>query len=134
MVCELQPRSVSVPLDLASLGEHGHDSDRYARQVSETLSGNQKLSEFLEVSRAAAQSKNVPLRIRLVIDPAARILNRIQWERASDAKTGDRLALNPEVLLTRLVPESGAPEMGALDRHPLRALIAIASPDDLLGR
>lgn len=126
----LMVESALVPFTLAGIREHAHDNQAYGNALAKLLFSSPALCNLFNGARTAAKSLDRVLRLRLVIDDQCPVLSRVHWERLSGPDTDDSLALNSEVLLTRVVPDAGA-KLRPMGPDPMRALIAIASPADL---
>lgn len=106
-------------------------SDEYGRRLHDALLPSADLVAGFRSAAALAESRQSPLRIRLLVDAAAPDLHHLRWESLRDSATGALLFGGDRVFFSRYI---GTPVYRSLGRRPrgdLRALAVIASPSDV---
>jgi CHAT domain len=120
-------------LDVEHLRTLVVDVEAYSRLLSETLFGMPDVADFFDKARTVADASDVPLRLRLLVDPKAPAqFHALRWETLRDPRTGHRIATMRNVLFSRYLSSARwRPLVPAWPGHELRALIAVANPDGL---
>jgi CHAT domain-containing protein len=109
----------------------GPDSDSYGRILSGQLFGHESTRVALAQARSFADSQGLQLRLRLWIADEARELHSLRWETLQDLTDGSSLLVNERVLFSRYLASRDWRIMEHRARAELRALVAIANPDDM---
>jgi hypothetical protein len=91
-----------------------------------------KVRSFYDKALATAEVRDIPLHLRLLVDPRAPLrYHQIRWEAIRDPITGSRLATRHNVLLSRYLSTPDWRPVPLPPWHRLKALVVIASPLDL---
>lgn len=124
----LSERPGAARFDLAALQQLHDDPAAYGAALSAELFAEPATLADLSAARAAADSADLPLRLRLQIDPACPELHELRWETLRDP-AGDRpLILGPRVRFSRYLASADWRRAQLRPRAALRALVAVASP------
>ena len=121
---------VPVQIDLAELRSHQMDDAAYGRALARMLFDSRRLSEAFIKAHAAARAQDLPLRLRLHLDPHDDTLHALRWELLCDTD-GIHLGLSEQVLLSRFVVSTDSSPYKPKPRRVLRALVAAAAPANL---
>src|SRR5688572_957993 len=81
--------------------------------------------------KAGTAADQIPLRVRLFIEPDAEDLHFLYWETLRDPRNGTLLATGERVLFSRYLR---SPDWRSVQRRPraeLRALVVVANPANL---
>ena len=119
-----------VRLDFAALGQQTLNPLVYGQLLSTSLFAAPPLRQALAQARSAAQSLDVPLRLRLLIGPSAPELHALRWETLRDPEA-DAPLLSEQVLFSRYSVSLDWRPVRLRPKSALRALVAIANPSDL---
>ncbi|WP_371679700.1 CHAT domain-containing protein [Streptomyces sp. NBC_01276] len=124
------PRHSSTPLtiDLAELGRHLGDADAYGQALTGMVFGQSaETANFFENAVSAARDSTVHFRIHL--DGPAKY-HSVRWELL---RTPDDIpiAKSGNILLSRYLTDADWNPLPPRTEHDTRALIVIASPNDL---
>jgi hypothetical protein len=103
----------------------------YGLLLGRSLLGHDKVRSCLDRARAAVQTTERRLRLRLCIERWSSELHGLRWETLRDPQTGRSLLTDDNILFSR--------HLGSFDMRPvrlrsktdLRALVAVANPSDL---
>ena len=120
-----------VRIDEGALRAVALDPEAYGRLLSAALFADAAAAKFYAQARAAAATREVPLRIRLAIEPGPGLPADIHWETLRDPEDGRPLALAEDVLLSRYLAGDDWRPVRPRPRAALRALVVIANPTDL---
>ena len=109
----------------------GLDDAAYGRELSRSLFSDQNLRvRFAEVMKAA-EVQDDSLRLRLFIGPTAPELQTLRWERLRDPESNNPLFTKHRVHFSRYLSSRDWRPVQMRTRSSLRALLAIANPEDL---
>jgi hypothetical protein len=117
--------------DLDELRRHAGDDVAYGRLLTDTLFAVDDVREQFAKARAAADSQDVPLRLRLFVGPSAPELHDVRWETLRDPDAETFLLTNENVLFSRYLSSLDWRPVAVRPREALRALTVIANPSDL---
>ena len=136
--CSLPDDDVDVRLvrdgprfDLAQLQNLVYDDISYGRTLSESLFAVEDIRQLFDKARAVAESQDLPLRLRLFIDPSAPELHEIRWETLQDPDRPASLFTSERVLFYRYLSSQDWRPVAVRPKGPLRALVVLANPMDL---
>ncbi len=116
------------PLDAAALPDFVLKPDEYGRALGEQLFQDQEVRTAYIAGMAKARGV---VRVRLWIRSDAAELQALRWELLIDPD-GQRFGTSEHLLFSRLLfPERRAQPITLTPRRNLKALIAVAAPDDL---
>ena len=104
------------------------DTIAYGQYLSQSLLADPALSTAFAQARTAAQSREVPLRLRLFIGPTATELHSLHWETLRDPQDGSPLLTSEHLLFSRYLSSLDWRPVGPRPRADLRALVVVASP------
>lgn len=119
---------VTVAFDHARLRELALAPDAYGQALGRMLFGNPALATAFAQCRAATQSRQLPLRLRLAFSPDAPELHAIRWETLRDPADNLALARSERVIFTRTLASADWQPVTLRARAELRALAVIAAP------
>jgi hypothetical protein len=118
-------------LDFDKLRSMGLDDAAYGSELSRSLFNDQNLRvRFAEVLKAT-EAQDDPLRLRLFIGPTAPELQTLRWERLRDPESNNPLFTKHRVQFSRYLSSRDWRPVQMRTRSSLRALLAIANPEDL---
>ncbi|MFN2197546.1 MAG: CHAT domain-containing protein [Anaerolineales bacterium] len=117
--------------DLEALHSLRLNPEGYGKLLGASLFGDETVRTFYRECRAAAESHNLSLRLRLSIDPAAAGLYELLWETLRDPVNDDWLATSENLVFSRFLGSSGWERVQLRSKGDLRALILVANPQDL---
>jgi len=119
-------------IDTARLATLRHDAAAYGRALTDQLFAAEEMRDFQRRAKSWAKKQDVPLRVRLSIDPDAPArMQAVRWEMLLDLDSGRPLALSTDVWFSRYLSGAGWDLIKPPRKHDLRALVVIASPTDL---
>jgi hypothetical protein len=81
--------------------------------------------------KAAVESADDLLRVKLFVDRSAPELHRLRWELLTDPDTGQPLATSEQILLSRFGSSSDWRPVRLRAKSELQALVAVSNPSDL---
>lgn len=119
--------------DLEALRAAGGDRREYGRLLAQSLFADPKIKAAFEKGCAMAESLEMPLRLRLVIDKSAVELHSVVWESLCDADSGEVLAMRERVLFSRFISREDWRPIHLRAQDEMRALVVIASPANVSG-
>jgi hypothetical protein len=122
---------VSVRFDEQELRAAALDAKQYGRKLGQMLFADAHLARAFAQARAAAASQERPLRLRLMIAADAPELHTLRWETLIAPDDPLPLALSERVILTRMLGSADWQPVTLRAKADLRALVAIAAPQDL---
>lgn len=104
----------------------------YGRSLTDMVFQADKIRVFYEQARASQASRNLPLHLRLFIDPSAPPrFHHLRWESLRDGTSDDPLALIPNVFISRFLGSHDWKPVAPPPKHDLHALIVVANPSDI---
>lgn len=122
--------NVPLRLDKARLLASSVDAQSYGAELSGALIADQRVREAWITARASAEARDLPLRIRLRLDPGDPELHGIRWETVFDDQ-GVALARSERFLLSRYLDSADMTRFRTPARPEVTALIVVASPANL---
>lgn len=125
------PWTGPIQFDFAPLRANQLDPEAYGQQLFRNLTADAHVRDGLRQALETARALDVPLRIRLVLDPADPQLHGLRWELLRDPAQGSFLALSERILLSQALPGGDGTPLRLPEHEELRALVLIASPSDL---
>lgn len=105
------------------------DAEEYGKELTRNLFGDQRV--YNSYDKAMAVAGNLPVRLRLYIDPSAADLHNLRWELLRDPRNDSRLLTSERVLFSRFLASSDWAPVQPRSRGNLRALVAVASSPQL---
>jgi CHAT domain/SIR2-like domain len=117
--------------DLNELHAASGDLKQYGRLLSQCLFADPKIKSAFEKGCVMADSLEMPIRLRIVIDKSATDLHSLVWEALCDANSGDWLATRERMLLSRFISRDDWRPVTLRAKNEMRALVAIASPSNV---
>lgn len=123
--------SGEVALDPRKLAEQIFDPADYARELTRTFFADPSVQSAFLQARGTAQSKGVPLRVRLYIDTSAADLHGLRWENLNDPRDGTPLWTSEQLYFSRFLTSYDWRRVGPQPRHEIQALVVVANPKDL---
>jgi len=122
----------SLKLDARSLRRHHANDEDYGRTLTQQLFGEAEIREAFNMARSNARSQEVPLRVRLFLDPRAYELHSLRWETMRDPDDLDSTLLTSEhYYFSRYLSSYDWGPVHPRAKSQLKALVAIANPADL---
>jgi hypothetical protein len=108
------------------------DPDEYGETLGQYLLKLPKVRSFYDKALATADDRDIPLHLRLLIDPRAPLrYHQIRWEAIRDPLDGSRIATRHNVLFSRYLSTPDWRPVPLPPWHRLKALVVIANPRDL---
>jgi len=117
--------------DLDQLRELALDDAAYGQCLSDSLFADPGIRTAFAQARAAAQTQDVPLCLRLFIGPSAPELHSLRWETLRDPQDGSPLLTGEHLLFSRYLSSRDWRPVRLRPRAELRALVVIADPTGL---
>jgi energy-coupling factor transporter ATP-binding protein EcfA2 len=118
------------PLDVDALRAYA-DPVEYGRALTASFFADPALRAAFAQARAAAQSADLPLRLRLLIGPGVAELHALHWETLRDPEEDALLSTGEQVYFSRYLSSADWRPVRLRPQGDLRALVVIANPDDL---
>ncbi len=128
---EIPPRRGLAPLDVEALLPLHNDPDAYGRRLTEMLFHDAGLRSLYQQARAATQSADLFLRLRLLVGPSAPELAALRWELLRDPESNAALATSEKTLLSRFMVSHDWRPVRLQRKSELTALVAVAAPSNL---
>lgn len=130
---EVRPEPGTVNLDLEKLGllAKSGDADGYGELLTESFFHDESVKTAVAQVRAATESDESVLRIRLNIGRTAPELQVVHWEGLRDPAGGAPLFMGERVLFSRYLAGQDWTPVRLRAESDLNALVAIANPTDL---
>jgi len=122
----------SMKLDARSLRRHHLNDEDYGQTLAQQLFGEAEIRGAFNMARSNARSQEVPLRVRLFLDPRAYELHSLRWETLRDPDDPDSTLLTSEhYYFSRYLSSYDWGPVHPRAKSELKALVAIANPADL---
>lgn len=128
---EVRVERSGAALDLELLRHQVLDDEAYGRVLGESLFAIPEVRQQFSTARAAAESHDLPLRVRLFIGTSAPELHDVRWETMRDPGTGFSLVTSERVLFSRYLSSADWRPVAVRSQARLRALVVVANGDDL---
>jgi hypothetical protein len=119
-----------IELDFDALRALTADAAAYGRALARAVFTD-PIKTFFVKTRAAAQSANAPLRVRLLLDPRLAELHRLRWETLRDPEDEAALFTGENVLCARYLSSLDWRPVAPRAQAQWRVLAAAANPRDL---
>ncbi len=123
--------NVPVTLDRALLLGDALDPEAYGRALTGMAFGDQRLREAWITARTSAEARELPLRIRLRLDPSDPDLHGIRWETVYELDRGTAIARSERFLLSRYLDSADLSRLRTPPREQVAALLVVATPRNL---
>jgi hypothetical protein len=107
-----------------------HDPQAYGRFLGECLLVEPGVERIFAHALSSAQQLEVPLRVQLVLSPNID-LHDLCWETLRNPHDGTALFVRNDLLFSRYLSSEDTRPVRLRDRDELRALVAVAAPDDV---
>jgi len=120
-----------VRLDVNMLRQMDPTSDTYSEQLSKQLFADASVREGFLKAYTIAQSLDLPLRLRLLLNPSATKLHYLHWETLRHPRDQSSLLTSEHVLFSRYVAVQDLRSARSRPKGDLRALVIIANPSEL---
>lgn len=117
--------------DLARLRTLAVDVRAYSQALTSSLFQSPAIKAAFSQARSGAQAMDVPLRVRLFVDPSAPELHRLRWEVLRDPQQGSYLFTGEQVLFSRYLSSLDWRPVRLRPQSELSALVVIANPTNL---
>lgn len=118
-------------LDVEAFRQLQMEPGRYGEALTASLFEHPDVRSPFDTARASAESLDVPLRIRLLIDNNAAELHRVWWETLRDPRDGSYLCADENLLLSRYALTTDYRPVRLGLRSDLSAMLMVASPSNL---
>src|SRR5258708_2558978 len=116
---------------LAKLRATWLDHVAYGRALAKSIWGVAEIKGTFEQARAAAQTRNLPLRVRLAIGANAPELHGLRWETLRDPQSDAPLCTGANLFFSRYLSSLDWRAVQLRSQGELRALAAVANPRNL---
>jgi hypothetical protein len=127
----LTGEEVIVEFDPAALDAEQSDPLDYGQALTQRLFAAPPLQAAFLKARAAADSLDIPLRLRLFVGPSAPELHTLRWETLRDPAEDRPLLTDERLFFSRYLSVSDWRPVRLRPRAALRALVVIANPGNL---
>jgi hypothetical protein len=117
-------------LDLQRLRKLSPYDEAYGTALTEMVLRPADVGPFYRSAIEKSQAASLPLHVRLHVTAPARY-HAVSWETLRDPKTGNRIALEAGVLMSRYLSSPNWQPIQAHQQHKLKALIVVAGPADI---
>lgn len=117
--------------DLDALRALSGDRKQYGQLLSQCLFADPKIKSAFEKGCVMADSLEMPLRLRVVVDKTAADLHSLVWEALCDPDSGEFLAMRERLLISRFVSRDDWRPVNLRAKDEMRALVVIASPGNV---
>lgn len=107
------------------------DPDAYGLKLTEIFFHNPSIKSAFAQARVSAQSLEVPLRFRLLIEPSASELHSVHWETLRDPHDGSPLSTSENLLFSRYLSSMDWRPVRLRAKGELQALVMVANPSNL---
>lgn len=125
-------KAAIIAFDFEQLHHRAHDTVAYGRYLSASLLSDLVAKMALIQALSMTQVLQVPLRVRLAIDPTALELHTLRWETLRDPLNDEWLSTNNYTLFSRYVAGHHPYSRSQPPAAGLHALVAIANPSDVM--
>jgi hypothetical protein len=122
-------RGCKATFDFVQLTALANDPIGYGAALTDSLFSEPDIRGNFEQARASAQTRQIPLRVRLIMDSGE--LHRLRWETLLDPQSRAPLATSERVLLSRYPRSEDSEVVKLRSRGDLSALIVVANPPQL---
>ncbi len=122
------PRARFDPDPLRSLAS---DPAAYGQALTAQLCADPAVPAAFAQAFAAAQSLDLPLRVRLFIGPSAPDLHALRWETLCVPGTTERLLMNEHLLFSRYLSSTDWRPVKLRPKRDLRALVVVSNPSNV---
>ncbi len=107
------------------------DPAAYGSALWKTFFGEPGVQAAVAQALASAQSRNLPLRVRLFIGPSAPELQPLRWETLRNSDTNKSLLTDENLLFSRYLSSLDWRSIELRPQTDLRALLVVANPKGL---
>jgi len=122
----------AVKLDVKALRKHHLNDVDYGQTLAAQLFAHPRALEAFNLARSHARSQDLPLRLRLFLDPGAVELHSLHWERLRDPDNAASPLLTGEhYYFSRYLSSFDWQPVRPRAKSELKALVVIANPADL---
>ncbi len=116
--------------DLAQLRQNPTDLD-YGTLLRQSLFGSPDLANYFRTNLAICQAANLKMRLRLVIDRSANVLNSLRWETLLHPDQPSFLTQDSNLPFSRFIYSTDMRKVELRPKEQLRALVVVSAPTDL---
>ncbi|NJK79693.1 MAG: CHAT domain-containing protein [Chloroflexaceae bacterium] len=117
-------------IDLNQLARLQGDPAEYGRVLGASLFTEAVTTVYTQ-ALSVVQSREMGLRVRLLIGPSAPELHSLRWETLREPQNGNLLLTNEGTVLSRYLSSQDWRPVRLRSREQLRALVVVANPADL---
>ncbi|MCI0518910.1 MAG: CHAT domain-containing protein, partial [Chloroflexi bacterium] len=128
---DIRPSQGTANLDLKTINSHPAGSAAYGRALSDALFGDPAVNTALAQALASAQSLNLSLRLRLLIDAGAPELHALHWEALRRPGQDAPLCTDQNIVFSRYLSSQDWRAVSLRPKSDLRALVVVANPSNL---
>jgi CHAT domain/SIR2-like domain len=108
------------------------DEPQYGRSLTDMVLGQDKIGRFYEHARTSQETRELPLHLRLFIDPSAPPrYHHLRWESLRDGRASEPLAIRHDVFLSRFLSAQDWRPIAPPPKHDLRGLVVVANPSNV---
>lgn len=128
---EIAPEKGQAAIDVAELLWLQNTPDQYGYTLAAQLFHDDNIRNLYGKAKAAFESGDRKLRLRLLIGPSAPELHSLRWELLRDPDTRTPLATSERILFSRFMLSRDWRVVKLRPKAALKALIAVSAPSDL---
>lgn len=122
-----------IALDLESLRALSDDDEAYSDALAKAIFQDPVIWQAFTKALAATEALDTTLRVRLAIQPDARDLHAVHWERLRNPETKSLLFMGDGILFSRYLSSSDLRPVRLRPKVELRALVSVANPAGIEG-
>jgi hypothetical protein len=128
---EIAPARGQAQISVEELLSLQQDPAQYGAVLTSRLFENEAISTLYSNTRAAFQSRDLKLRLRLLIGHSVPELHGVRWELLLDPETKSPLTTSERILFSRFMLSRDWRVIRLRSKTELKALIAVSAPADL---
>lgn len=128
---DIRPSPGLASFNLEKFSSSEYDIEFYGKTLYEQLFADEELQIAFAKARASAETSDIPIRLRLLIDPDVPDLQHLKWEAMRDPIDGSPLFTDQKLIFSRYLSSADWRPIRLSSRGDLSALVMVANPTDL---